>query len=65
MRPLEDLREARGRLAGSITVEMAVGQPSTSRPFIMIRLVGSGSRWARRAALALRHEGVAAQPTIR
>ena len=30
-----------GRSDGSWTTEIAAGQPSTSRPFIMIRLLGS------------------------
>ena len=54
------------RSDGSLTVEITVGQPSTSRPFIMIRLVGSElALGAPRWPLPRATNGVAAQPTIR
>ncbi|MDP2368844.1 MAG: hypothetical protein Q8M25_11555, partial [Rhodoferax sp.] len=62
-RPLHDLGEAGGRIDGSLTVAITIGQPSTSSPFIMIRLVGSrlalgAPPWPRPWATA----GVEAQP---
>ena len=56
---------ARGS-TGSCTVEITVGQPSTSSPFIMMRLVGSTlALGAPRCPLPCATNGVAAQPTIR
>jgi hypothetical protein len=64
--PVEHRRQARRRSDGSTTVEITVGQPSTSRPFIMIRLVGSWlALGAPRPPLPAATNGVAAQPTIR